>query len=66
MSELEPLAAATSSLQNPWDADMVAYVNHKINSGELTLVPMHGLQKPTRSSRRTRCGQYSTRCAPAF
>ncbi len=45
VSELEPLAAATLNLENPWDADMVAYVNYKIESGEMTLVPMHGLQR---------------------
>ncbi len=42
VSELEPLAASASALQNPWDPDMVAYV-YRIEKGELTLVPMHAL-----------------------
>ena len=43
ISELEPLSQSEQALQNPWDANIVARVNHLIDEGNVTLVPMHHL-----------------------
>lgn len=48
IAELEELAKSEKQLQSPWPANVIAFLNGKIDRGELTLVEMHNIHSAYR------------------